>query len=301
MPPSTSGTSIPPDTTIGPVFLIVEDLARSERFYVDVLGFHPLDRRANGLTLTAGSDGGSRGLLVVLQEHRGARPKSPHTTGLYHFAILVPSRVDLARSLQRLAETRYSLQGASDHLVSEALYLADPDGNGIEIYRDRPRETWPSRGGRIEMAVDPLDLNGLLAELHGDDRPWRGLPAQTTIGHVHLHVGDLRVAETFYHGILGFDIMLRYGGSASFLSAGGYHHHIGLNTWAGVGAPAPPPDAVGLRQFAVVLPNSAELANVTERVQQAGIAGEQTEGGLLVYDPSQNGVLLTSRGNLQEH
>ncbi len=300
MLPSTSPTSIHPDTTVGPVFLIVQDLPRSERFYLDVLGFQPLDRQEDALTLTAGSGGGSRGSLVVLQEHRDARPKPPHTTGLYHFAILVPSRVDLARSLQRLVESRYPLQGASDHLVSEALYLADPDGNGIEIYRDRPRETWTYRLNQVQMAVDPLDFDGLLAELHGDDRPWRGLAAETIIGHVHLQVGDLRDAEAFYHGMLGFDIMLRYGGSALFVSAGGYHHYLGLNTWAGVGAQAPPPDAIGLRQFAVVLPNRAELVRVTDRVRQAGTAGQQTEAGLLIHDPSHNGVLLTSRGSPYE-
>src|SRR5262249_53780909 len=159
-----------------------------------------------------------------------------------------------------------------DHLVSEALYLDDPDGNGIEIYRDRPRAEWPRSGGRIRMATDPLDLDGIVAELDRDDRPWDGLAPATVIGHVHLHVADLRAAEAFYHGVLGFDIITNYGGSALFVSAGGYHHHLGLNTWAGVGAPPSPADAAGLRRFAVVLPDPGALEQVAARVRQASIA-----------------------------
>jgi catechol 2,3-dioxygenase len=283
--------SIHPDTTVGPVDLTVADLGRAEQFYRDALGFKPLGREDGTLTLTAN---GARPLLIV-HERPGARPKPPRATGLYHFAILVPTRLDLARSLRRLAETRWPLSGASDHLVSEALYLDDPDGNGIEIYRDRPRAEWPRSGGRIRMATDPLDFDGVLAELERDDRPWDGLAPATTIGHVHLHVADLRAAEAFYHGVLGFDIITNYGGAALFISAGGYHHHLGLNTWAGVGAPPPPLDAAGLRHFAVVLPDRDALEQVAARVREAGIAAEQTDAGLLVRDPSQNGVLLTTR------
>jgi len=237
--------SIHPNTSIGATHLTVADLERSRRFYVDVLGFRELERQGTTLTLTA--DGATP--LLALTELPGAPPKPARATGLYHFAILVPSRLDLARSLRRLAELRYPLSGASDHLVSEALYLNDPDGNGIEIYRDRPRAEWPRLNGQIRMATDPLDLDGILAELDRDDRPWDGLAPATTIGHMHLHVADLRAAEAFYHGLLGFDIMLSFGGSALFLSAGGYHHHIGLNTWAGVGAPPAPPGSAGLRYF----------------------------------------------------
>jgi catechol 2,3-dioxygenase len=280
--------SIHPDTTVGPVYLTVSDLIRSERFYCDVLGFKPLGRQDDALVLTA--DGVSP--LLALEGRPDARPKPSRTTGLYHFAILVPSRVELARSLRQLAEMGWPLGGASDHLVSEALYLDDPDRNGIEIYHDRPRSEWPRRNDQIQMAVDPLDFDGLLAELSRDDRPWDGLQPATRIGHVHLHVADLRAAEAFYHGVLGFDLMQRLAGSALFISAGGYHHHIGLNTWAGAGAPPPPPDAVGLRFFAVQLPNQAELARVTDRVRVAGLAIEQTDYGLLLRDPSQNGVLL---------
>ena len=283
--------SIHPDTTVGPVDLAVADLGRAEQFYREVLGFRQLDRADGRLTLTA--DGAAP--LLTLHEQPGARPKPRRATGLYHFAILTPSRRDLARSLRRLAEMQWPLSGASDHLVSEALYLDDPDGNGIEIYRDRPRDEWPRSGGRIQMATDPLDFDGVIGELEGDDRPWDGLAPGTTIGHVHLHVADLRAAEAFYHGVLGFDIITNYGGSALFVSAGGYHHHLGLNTWAGVGAPPPPPDAAGLRHFAVVLPNADALEQVAARVRDSSLAIEQTGAGLLIRDSSQNGVMLTSR------
>jgi catechol 2,3-dioxygenase len=283
--------SIHPDTTVGTVDLAVADLGRAEQFYREVLGFKQLSTEGSVLTLTA--DGATP--LLIIHEQPGARPKSRRATGLYHFAILVPTRRDLACSLRRLAEMQWPLVGASDHLVSEALYLDDPDGNGIEIYRDRARAEWPRSGGQIQMATDPLDFDGLIGELEGDDQPWGGLAAGTTIGHVHLHVADLRAAEAFYHGMLGFDIITNYGGSALFVSAGGYHHHLGLNTWAGVGAPPPPPDAAGLRHFAIVLPDPTALEQVVARVRDANIPIEQIDEGLLLRDPSRNGVLLRVR------
>jgi len=282
--------SIDPNTNIGSTHLTVADLARSERFYTSVLGFRPLTRTNDTLTLTA--DGATP--LLALTELPGAPPKPARATGLYHFAILTPSRLDLARSLRRLAEMRYPLSGASDHLVSEALYLDDPDGNGIEIYRDRPRAEWPRPGGQIQMATDPLDIDGILGELERDDQPWDGLAATTTIGHMHLHVADLKAAEAFYHGVLGFDIIVRYGPSALFVSAGGYHHHIGLNTWAGVGAPPAPAGSAGLRYFIVRLPNQAALDAVLARVREADIGIEDHADGALVRDASRNAVVLVT-------
>jgi len=282
--------SIDPNTNIASTHLTVADLARSKRFYTDVLGFRPLDRTGDTLTLTA--DGATP--LLSVTELPGAPPKPARATGLYHFAILTPSRLDLARSLRRLAEMRYPLSGASDHLVSEALYLDDPDGNGIEIYRDRPRAEWPRPGGQIQMATDPLDIDGLLGELERDDRPWDGLAPATTIGHMHLHVADLKAAEAFYHGVLGFDIIVRYGPSALFVSAGGYHHHIGLNTWAGVGAPPAPAGSAGLRYFVVRLPDQAALDAVLARVREADIAIEEHADGALVRDASRNAVVLAT-------
>jgi catechol 2,3-dioxygenase len=280
--------SIHPDTTVGPVALTVADLQRSEQFYTAMLGLRVRDRTASQRTLTA--DGATP--LILLTEVAGARPRPPRTTGLYHFAILVPSRLELARSLRRLAEMRYPLTGASDHLVSEALYLDDPDGNGIEIYRDRPRQEWPFRNGQLQMTVDPLDVDGILAELEHDTRPWEGIARETTLGHMHLHVADLRAAEAFYCSVLGFDLVVRYGPSALFISAGGYHHHIGLNIWAGVGAPPPPADAAGLRYFVVQLPNQDALGDVIQRVQAAQLSFETTPAGICLHDPSSNQVVL---------
>lgn len=279
--------SIHPATTIGYVHLTVANLDRSLRFYQENLGFQ-LHRRDDD-TAYLGAGGPD---LLVLTEQPGARPISG-VTGLYHFAILTPSRLALAQSLRHLAETRTPLQGFSDHLVSEAIYLADPDGNGIEIYRDRPRSEWPRQNGQLQMATDPLDIQGILAELETQPAPWAGLEPETVIGHVHLHVATIPSAEAFYVGALGFDLILRYGPSASFISAGGYHHHLGLNTWAGVNAPPPPPDAAGLRYFTINLPDSAALAAVVERIQQAGLAFQEKDGVVFLRDPARNGVVLS--------
>src|SRR5262249_15836204 len=221
-------------------------------------------------------------------------PRVRETTGLYHFAILVPSRADLSRALRRLAETDTVLQGAADHGVSEALYLADPDGNGIEIYRDRPRAEWPFVDGQLRMGADPLDSDGLLAVSEGadsPDSPYSGLARATTIGHVHLHVSNLESARRFYVDVLGFTLMQRYGPSALFVSAGGYHHHIGLNTWAGVGAPPPPPGAIGLKYFEVRLPDRAAVEAAAGRVRAARIPVESMGDAALVQDPASNAIL----------
>ena len=282
--------SIDARTRIGAVHLNVSDLGRSVRFYESHLGFklHRSDDRFSSLG-AGGPD------LLVLSECEKA-PRVRGTTGLYHFAVLVPSRIELARSLRRLIETDTLMQGFADHGVSEAMYLADPDGNGIEIYRDRPRVEWPMAEGRLRMTADPLDLEGILSELQGREDSWPGLARETRIGHVHLHVSRLADAEAFYVGTLGFDLTQRYGPSALFVSAGGYHHHIGLNTWAGVGAPPPPPGAIGLRHFVVRLPDRPALDRVAARIGAAGIAVEDVdvEGGLLVRDPAQNAILLTN-------
>jgi catechol 2,3-dioxygenase len=276
-------------TSLGPVRLTVADLERSLRFYEGVLGLQGAKQPDGDYALAAGGS-----TLLRLEERRGARSKPQRSTGLYHVAILMPDRVALARVINRLAETRYPVTGASDHLVSEALYLDDPDGNGIEIYADRPREAWPQTDSGLRMTVDPLDVESILGELPGGPEAWAGLPAGTTVGHVHLHVADLRAAEAFYVGLLGFEVMQRFGNSALFLSAGGYHHHLGLNIWAGVGAPPPPSDAVGLRHYAVRLPDAGALAAVVGRVRAVGLPVEEQADGLLVRDPSQNGLLLTA-------
>jgi catechol 2,3-dioxygenase len=275
---------IDPATVIGGVHVTITDLDRSVRFYEAHLGFvtHRRDRR-NAWLGAGGSD------LLVLSQCENA-PRVRGTTGLYHFAVLVPSRADLGRALRRMIETDTVLQGVADHGVSEALYLADPDGNGIEIYRDRPRAEWPFVNGRLQMGADPLDLDAILAEDNGRDG--HGLASETIIGHVHLHVSRLADAERFYVDVLGFQLMQRYGPSALFVSAGGYHHHIGLNTWAGVGAPPPPSGAIGLRHFVVKMPGEAARGAVEQRVRAAGIPIEAESGGFIVRDPAGNAILL---------
>jgi catechol 2,3-dioxygenase len=278
--------SIDPGTTIGAVNLTIADLDRSVKFYERHLGFQCHRRTDRAAWLGAGSTD-----LLVLSQCESA-PRMRRATGLYHFAILVPSRAELARSLRRLVEAETLLQGFADHGVSESVYLADPDGNGIEIYRDRPRSEWPFVADRLQMRVDPLDVDKVLTELKGDeDRP-AALAGGTTMGHIHLHVARLADAEAFYVGVLGFDLIQRFGDSALFVSAGGYHHHVGLNTWAGVGAPPPPPGAIGLRHFAVRVPDQRALGRVVARIAAAGIPIEDDAGGLLIRDPSANALVL---------
>ncbi len=239
--------SLPADAHIGQVTLTVSDRDRSLAFYRDVLGFEEASRA--GRVSRLGAPGGR--VIIELHERKGAIPRPRRSSGLFHFAILVPSRAALGRSLRRLSETRWPIAGASDHLVSEALYLSDPDGLGIEIYRDRPRDSWQKLlNGEIAMATDPLDLQGVYDE-PGAETPWRGLEAGTIMGHVHLHVPQLETAEAFYCGQIGFDPILRGYPGALFVAAGGYHHHLGLNIWAGTGAPPPPENAVGLQSFTI--------------------------------------------------
>lgn len=279
-----------PATAIGTVALTVPDLARSRAFYVDVLGMAVRDESRDGWLQLGVSNGE---VLLELTGDPTAAPRDPLATGLFHFALLVPSRADLARALVGIALARWPLSGASDHLVSEALYLDDPDGNGIEIYRDRPRTEWPhDAAGRLEMATLPLDLDDLLAELGGGSA--RELAAGTRIGHVHLQVAELAAVEHFYAQVLGFDVTVSSYPGALFVSAGGYHHHIGMNTWNSRGASAPPPDAVGLRWYQVRVGSAASLAAARERVSAAGLAMADVPGGTLVRDPSGNGVLLTA-------
>jgi catechol 2,3-dioxygenase len=288
---------IDPRTTIGPVHLTVSDLEPSVAFYRDRLGMVPRSGAAGEVRLAATGAADRAGPdapdLIVLGERRGAvRPRA--ATGLYHVAILVPSRLELARTLEHLRVTRTHLTGASDHAVSEALYLDDPEGNGIEIYRDRPRSDWPVVGTGVRMTVDPLDLGALLDEARDDGTPWAGLAPGTRVGHVHLRVSNLPASERFYVDTLGFEVMARYGDSALFVSAGGYHHHIGLNTWAGVGAPAPPSGAAGLREYVMRLPSAAERNRVAARARAAGTPVEPVEGGVALRDPSSNRLVLVA-------
>jgi catechol 2,3-dioxygenase len=279
--------AIDPATTLGAVRLNVADLPAMRAFYERVIGLESLEGGHAAARLGAGEGAP----VVELVERPKAPPRPPGTTGLFHLAILLPDRGELARALRRVADAGWRLTGASDHLVSEALYLDDPEGNGIELYRDRPRDEWSYEGGSLQMATLPLDLEGLVAELDGDGSAPR-MPAGTRIGHVHLQVGDLEEAGAFYHGVLGFDVTVRSYPGALFVSAGGYHHHVGLNTWAGEGAPPPPPGARGLAGFEVVPPNEAEIEAIAQRAEAAGKSVLRDDGGLRLSDPSGNDVVL---------
>jgi catechol 2,3-dioxygenase len=284
-------TPIAADTAPGAVSLTVADLNRSRAFYEGAMGLHAQELEDGALALAAPN----AETLVRLYGDPTARALDRRATGLFHLAILLPSRVDLGHALIRLSQARWPLDGASDHLVSEALYLSDPDGNGIEIYRDRPRDEWRHDHGRLQMATLPLDLRSIIGELGPDPAPQPTVSPDTVMGHVHLQVADLGDAEAFYHGVLGFDVTVRGYPGALFVSAGGYHHHLGLNTWNSAGAGPAPPGAVGLHSYEVLLPDAAELERVRRRVDAAGLAMEaDSSGSATLRDPSGNRVVLRS-------
>lgn len=285
--------SLPAETTLGAARLRVADLDALTAFYERVVGLRVLERAGDLVRLGAGADGSATVALELLgRPHAPRRPA--YSSGLFHNAFLVPSRAELARALRRIAGAGWRLTGASDHLVSEAIYLRDPEGNGIEVYRDRPREDWPLEGGGIRMASDPLDLDDILAELDaGEPEPGPGdVAAGTRLGHVHLQSGALDAGGRFYEHALGLDVMVRWLPGALFLAAGGYHHHVGLNEWETRGAPAPPPDALGLERFEVVLPRAEECRRAADRLAAAGFPPEEAGDGRLVHDPGGVGVLV---------
>ncbi|MEA2146041.1 MAG: catechol 2,3-dioxygenase [Solirubrobacteraceae bacterium] len=293
--PSTPAATLPAATTVGTVRLTVSDLARSQAFYERVLGLESTPLDDGGVALYA-QDRRQAGAdpVVALHGDPSAPALSRRATGLFHLALLFPDRRALAFALARVAQNRWPLDGASDHLVSEALYLSDPDGNGIELYRDRPRDEWRYRDGQLQMATLPLDLDDVLGELRATVALQERAPSATRMGHVHLQVSELRETEAFYAGILGFDVVVRGYPGALFVSAGGYHHHLGLNTWNSAGASPPAPGSVGLHSYDVILPDEASLQTVVGRVRAAGIAVQAQPEGMLVRDPSGNAVVLRS-------
>jgi catechol 2,3-dioxygenase len=269
---------------MGAVHLTVSDLDRSLDYYQRAIGLQVRERENGTAHLGAGGED-----LLVLYEQPDAEP-APRNTGLFHFALLVPSRHDLARWLVHAANGQIALEGMSDHLVSEAIYLRDPDWHGIEIYRDRPRSEWEREGEFVKMATIPLDVQGVLSALDGGETEFEQIAPGTTMGHVHLQVADVPAAEQFYGDLLGFDLQARYGSQATFLSAGGYHHHLGANTWNSRGAAPPPPGSAALRHATVLLPDESELDRVAGRVPDAEPAADAD--GVVVRDPSQNALLL---------
>ncbi len=277
---------LPETLRLGPVHLTVSDLDGSIDFYETALGLRLHERESATASLGAGGED-----LLVLTGEPGAAPGG-RAAGLYHFALLFESREELARAVLRLASTRTRIEGASDHGVSEAIYLRDPDDNGIELYVDRPRHAWPAPtqpGERVGMYTIGLDLKDLLATVAGEDpseRAERGL--QT--GHVHLHVGDIEQGLAFYRDVLGFEVMVNLG-SAAFVAAGGYHHHLGFNVWLGPDVKPNPPGTAGLRHWTILLDTPEQVDAVRARAQAAGLEiDERPDGGFLVRDPWQIGV-----------
>ncbi|HEX3330790.1 MAG TPA: VOC family protein [Gaiellales bacterium] len=277
---------ISPVTTLGPVHLTVSDLDRSVEYYEAAVGLETLERAHGRATL-----GAETRPLLELVEAPGARPAAGHT-GLYHFALLVPQRVDLARWLAHAARDRVPLVGLSDHFVSEAIYLSDPDGHGIEIYQDRPRETWEGLVA-TRMTTLPLDIDALFGELADPaSEPFEGLAPGTIMGHVHFKVAEIADTIGFYRDVLGFGLMAQLGRQAAFLSAGGYHHHIGANTWESQGALAAPEGSAALRHATIVLPNGEERGRLLGRAAAAGAGADESPGGPMLTDPSGNRLLL---------
>ena len=280
------GYRLPAATRVGMVRLQVSDLGRAVRFYQDVLGLRVTGDGGSSATLGAHDDDLP---LIELHERPGAQPVPQHgRLGLYHFAILLPERAALGRFAAHLA-TLGIHPGAADHLVSEALYLNDPDGLGIEVYADRPRASWQTRGRELAMDSLPLDLRALARA--GGEQPWTGMPARTTIGHVHLHVGDITQADAFYHTALGFDRVVWSYPGALFFSAGGYHHHLGTNTWARGARPAGEDDAK-LLEWELVLPDGADVKDATESLRAAGYTPNAAEQGIRSADPWGTALLL---------
>jgi catechol 2,3-dioxygenase len=279
---------LPAELRMGPVTLRVAGLARAVDFYSRVLGLKVLERTTEAASLGAGGQP-----LMRLEAQPGGQPQPEFSTGLYHVAIRLPSRPDLGRVLLNMARANYPASGFSDHLVSEAVYLNDPDGNGLELYRDRPRAEWPRLDGQIRMATDPLDVEGIIASVPDPDAPFTGMPDGTDIGHVHLRAGDITLAEKFYHDVLGFDVIIKMP-SALFVSAGGYHHHLGLNTWQSRNAPPPPANSVGLAEYTIFVPSAEALDPIAQRLDDAAHPYQRADGAIRVDDPWGNHIRIAA-------
>jgi catechol 2,3-dioxygenase len=277
-----AAAEISPATTMGPVELTVSNLRASLAYYRETIGLDLLEHEDGRARLGANAHA-----LLVLVEEPGARPERGHT-GLYHFALLAPERRALAGWLAHAGRERVALTGLADHFVSEAIYLRDPDGHGIEIYWDRPREVWQGLVGE-RLTTMPLDVGDLLGELDDpESEPFDGLPAGTVMGHVHLKVREIPETIEFYRDVLGFGLMAQLDLQAAFLAAGGYHHHVGANTWESAGASPPPPGTAGLRQATIVLPDESERDRVFARLEANGYPVDAAT----VRDPSGNALLF---------
>jgi catechol 2,3-dioxygenase len=270
------------------VHLTVNDLEREIAFYTDILGLK-VHRREPGF---AALGAGRHDLLRLTEQPTAARAEG--AAGLYHFCLLAQERVDFAQWLRRIAETKTPVEGLVDHRFAEAIYLPDPEGNTVELNWDRPRSQWPPVETVLRIGNGRLDTDGLFGLLADQPSSWPGVPEDTTFSHIHLYVGDLAAAERFYVGTLGFERVMGIPGQATFVSAGGYHHHVAFNVWKGRGIPPQPPGVAGLRYYALQLVDQAERDAVLGRVRAAGLATEETAEGILVRDPAGIAVVLTT-------
>lgn len=268
-----------PNTYVSHLNLRVHSLERSDDFYQNMLGLQLTINKDSSHSYSA--DGKTP--LITLREEKEAPPHYSRSAGLYHVALLLPTRQDLAAIVYHLLRNDYPLQGGADHNVSEAVYLADPDGNGIELYRDRPAEEWEWTDGQVKMLTEELDAN-LLREIQSDQ--WHRIPEQTILGHLHLQVADLAAAERFYCEGLGFAKVAQYGQQASFLSTGGYHHHIGMNTWMSLGRAAMDARSYGMTDFTVTFPSEASRAQAVERLGKLGYAVQHQDTDYETLDSS---------------
>lgn len=280
------GFHLPDDTHVGSVHLQVRDLDTSLRFYAQVLGLRALDRTGSAASLGV-PDGGHP--LIRLHANAGVRHARRGAFGLYHYAILLPDRGSLGRFAAHLAR-RGVEAGMADHLVSEAIYLSDPDGLGIEVYADRPRSAWRHHDRELAMTTDPLDVEDVMAA--GGGAAWDGAPPGTTVGHVHLHVGNLRDAEAYYHGALGFEKVVWSYPGALFFSAGGYHHHLGTNTWSR--GPSAREDEARLLEWQLVLPDAGSVRAAERSLREGGYSAAAGDTDVVTRDPWGTVVRLTS-------
>ena len=276
--------TLPPETTLGRVSFKVRDLGAMVAFYTTVLGMEVIEQRDDEALLGAGGS-----VLLQLTKVPNAVSPADNNTGLYHAAFLLPSRADLARFVRNMSENEVRF-GYSDHLVSEAFYLNDIEGNGLEVYRDRPRSEWQWQNGQVAMANAEIDFTSFFAEI-ANDPTWRGMPAGSRLGHMHLKIGDVARAEAFYHTLFGFDVVANMG-SALFVSAGGYHHHLGLNVWHSRNGRPTPANATGLDFFEVVLPTVEAREALVARLRDAGTTLSEHDGAPVAHDPWDNRIVL---------
>lgn len=274
-----------PVSYVGEIALKVMDIQKMKQFYQEIIGFEVISETQNNVELGAGGK-----VLVKLEAIEGLTPKQGRYAGLYHFAILLPTREDLGKILIHLHQQGIQL-GSSDHLVSEALYLSDPEGNGIEIYRDREPEQWNWSNEEVSMAVDPIDAQGLVEEAQKTPELWKGMPDTTVMGHIHLHVSNLMEAKSFYVDGLGFEVVSSMGGQALFLADKKYHHHIGMNVWNGIGIPALPEKEAGLHYYTLIM-EEEKRSKVADNLRTMGTEVTEHNNYWEVKDPSGNSIRL---------